>query len=139
LGEKLIMGNKFNDIKFSTFFMIVLSIVFFVLGFLALQEAQPEHKNKRVYQEIKKYSPYYLEKRIGGFQIRMKNSDTKEKPPITKVFQRLDQLEKGWGKDALKIENDTLIVMDKKGKVIGKIKLKTSKEKKWVKTFFEIK
>ncbi len=131
--------TKTKEFKFSNLFIIGLTILFFVLGFKALQDAQPEHKNKRIYQELKKYNPYYLEKRVGGFQIMMKDSKKKEKPPIDQVFSRLDQLEKGWGKDALKIVNSDLIVMDSNGTQIGKILLKTQEEKQWVKIFFEMK
>ncbi len=130
---------KTNNFKFSNIFIIGLTILFFVLGFKALQDAQPQHHNKRVYKELKAYIPYYLEKRVGGFSIMMKGSSEKEKPPIDQVFSRLDQLEKGWGKDALKIVNNNLIVMDKNGTQIGKIILKTQEEKQWVKTFFEMK
>ena len=125
--------------KLSNLFMIALAILFFVLGFNALQNAQPEHKNKRIYAELKKYSPYYLEKRVGGFQIMMKDSKSKEKPPIDQVFARLDQLEKGWGKDSLKIVGDDLIIMDELGKEIGKITFHLPEEKVWVQTFFGIK
>jgi len=125
--------------KMSNFFIVALAILFFILGFNALRDAQPIHKSKRIYKEIKKYSPYYLEKRIGGFQIMMKNSKEKEKPPITEVFSRLDQLEQGWGKDALKIINNDLIVMDKNGTTIGTIKIKTNEEKQWIQSFFKIK
>jgi hypothetical protein len=125
--------------KVSNLFIVGLTILFFVLGFNALKDAQPEPKNKRIYKELKAYSPYYLEKRVGGFQIMMEGSKTKEKPPITMVFSRLDQLEKGWGKEFLKIVNNDLIVMDKNGTAIGKIPFKEPAEKQWVKTFFEIK
>ncbi len=130
--------NK-KEFKLSNFFIIGLTILFFVLGFQALQNAQPQHHDKRVYKELKKYIPYYLEKRVGGFQIMMKGSKEKEKPPIDQVFSRLDQLEKGWGKDALKIVNNDLIVMDKNGTQVGKISLKTKEEKQWVELFFGIK
>ena len=125
--------------KVSNLFIVGLTILFFALGFKALQEAQPEHKNKRVYKELKAYNPYYLEKRVGGFRIMMKGSTEKEQPPINEVFSRLDQLEKGWGKDALKIVNNDLIVMDKNGTQIGKIALETNEEMQWVKRFFEMK
>ncbi len=128
-----------NNFKLSNLFIIGLTILFFVLGFKALQEAQPEHKNKRIYTELKAYMPYYLEKRIGGFQIMMKDSKEKEKPPINEVFARLDQLEKGWGKKFLKIVDNELIIMDKDGKQIAKIPFKEPAEKRWVKKFFNIK
>ena len=125
--------------KTSNLFIIALTILFFALGFRALQDAQPEHKNKRIYNALKEYSPYYLEKRVGGFQIMMIGSKTEEKPPIDQVFLRLDQLEKGWGKKALKIVGNDLIVMDKDGKEIAKIPFHLQEERDWVETFFGIK
>jgi len=124
--------------KLSKYFVIGLSILFFWLGFQALQNAQPAQKNERVYKQLKVYMPYYLEKRIGGFQILMKGSTEKEKPPITDVYLRLDQLEQGWGKEHLKIAGNDLIVMDKEGKEIGKIPFHLDEEKVWVQTFFGI-
>ena len=125
--------------KMSKYFIIGLTILFFGLGFQALQDAQPEPKNKRIYAELKKYSPYYLEKRFGGFSILSKEDNIKEKPPIDQVFSRLDQLEKGWGKESLKIVGNDLVIMNKDGKEIGKIAFHLPDEKVWVKTFFEIK
>ena len=125
--------------KFSNLFIVALTIVFFALGFNALIDAQPEHHNKRIYKELKTYIPFYLEKRVGGFYILSKDDDIKEQPPIEQVFSRLDQLEKGWGKDALKIVGNDLIVMDKNGTEIGRIAFNLPDEKIWVKTFFGIK
>ena len=125
--------------KVSNYFIIALTIIFFALGFQALQDAQPEKKNERVYQALKEYMPYYLEKRVGGFQIMMKGSAEKEKPPITEVFRRLEQLEKGWGQQHLKIVANDLIIMDENKKEIGKIPFHLDEEKVWVKTFFMIK
>ena len=73
------------------------------------------------------------------FQIMMVGSKTKEKPPIDQVFARLDQLEKGWGKDALQIIKNDLIISDENGTKIGKIILKTEEEKQWVQLFYGIK
>ncbi len=125
--------------KLSKYFIIGLSLLFFWLGFQALQNAQPAKKSERIYKELKVYMPYYLEKRVGGFQIMMKGSIEKEKPPITEVYLRLDQLEQGWGKDHLKIVDNDLVVMDKEGKEIAKIPFHLDEEKVWVKKFFELK
>jgi hypothetical protein len=124
--------------KFNNYFILALTILFFVLGFNALQDAQPLYKSKRIYKEIKKYSPYYLEKRVGGFQIMMKNSTEKEKPPITEVFLRLDQLEQAWGKNYLKISNNNLLVVDNNQTTIGIIPILTQEEKQWIKLFYSI-
>lgn len=125
--------------KPSKYFIIGLSLLFFWLGFQSLQNAQPAKKNERIYKQLKAYMPYYLEKRVGGFQIMMKGSMEKEKPPITEVYLRLDQLEQGWGKEHLKIDANDLIVMDKEGKEIAKIPFHLDDEKVWVKKFFGIK
>jgi len=125
--------------KVSNYFIIGLTVLFFLLGYQALQKAQPVKKNERIYKELKVYMPYYLEKRVGGFQIMMKGSSEKEKPSITEVYLRLDQLEQGWGKKHLKIIDNELIIMDKNGIKIGKIVLKNQEEKQWVKRFFQIK
>ncbi len=125
--------------KISNALFIAITILFFALGFKTLQEAKQEPKSERIYQEIKKYSPYYLEKRIGGFQIMMKGSDVKEKPPITEVYSRLDQLDQGWGKEHISIKNDHVIIKDKDQKIVAKIKIELDSEKKWVQTFFQIK
>lgn len=124
--------------KISNLFITGLTLLFFFLGFQALQDAQPAKKSERIYNEIKVYMPYYLEKRVGGFQIMKKGSSEKEKPPITEVYLRLDQLEEGWGKEHLKISNNDLIVMDKDGKEIAKIAFHLDEEKVWVKKFFGI-
>lgn len=125
--------------KVSNLFMVGLTILFFTLGFQALQDAKPEAKSERVYQALKEYMPYYLEKRVGGFQIMKKGSKEKEKPPITEVFKRLEQLEKGWGEKHLKIVANDLIIMDDNKTQIGKISFHLDEEKTWTKTFFMIK
>jgi len=124
--------------KMSNYFIAGLTILFFVLGIQALQDAQPEDKNERIYKSLKAYMPYYLEKRIGGFQIMMKGSIEKETPPIKEVYIRLEQLEKGWGTEHLKIVNNDLIIMDKDKKEIGKITFHLKEEIIWTKKFFNI-
>jgi hypothetical protein len=124
--------------KISNFAILAITILFFTLGFQALDQAKTEPKNERVYKELKNYMPYYLEKRIGGFSIMKKGSKTKEKPPITEVLSRLEQLEQGWGKEHLKLSNNDLIIMDENKTVIGKIVFQNQAEKSWVKKFFLI-
>ena len=125
--------------KMSKFFIIGLAILFFILGFNALQEAQPSHKNKRIYTILQEYNPYYLEKRIGGFSILSKDDNIKEKPPITEVYHRLEQLEKGWGIKHLKIKNNSLYVYDNNKTQIKKINFKNNDEINWTKNYYGIK
>jgi hypothetical protein len=125
--------------KFSNYFLVALAVLFFVLGFNALQNAQPTHKNKRVYEKVKPYIPFYLEKRVGGFSILSKEDDKKEKPPIEEVFHRLEQLEQGWGMTHLEIKNNTLIIKDNNGTQIDKLLFKTPDEIQWTKSYFNLK
>ncbi|MBL6970357.1 MAG: hypothetical protein ISR68_03065 [Campylobacterales bacterium] len=69
----------------------------------------------------------------------MKGSDVKEKPPITEVYSRLDQLDKGWGKEHISIDDNHVIIKSKDQKIIAKIKIELDSEKKWVQSFFQIK
>jgi len=118
---------------------IALSIGFILFGVDAYIQSRPTPKNTRIYQEIKKFSPYYLDKRFGGLQIMSKaDKEFKEKPSNMQVFHRLEFLEKKWGKDHLKIENGVLIIHDKKGEVLKSITLKNEDEKQFVHTFYGI-
>jgi len=125
--------------KIDKFLIIGLAVLFFILGFNALQEAQPSHKNKRIYTILKQYSPYYLEKRIGGFSILSKEDNIKEKPPIKEVYSRLEFLEQGWGMKHLKIHDNTLLVYDNNQTQIDNILFKNKEEKSWTKKYYNIK
>ena len=126
--------------KFSNYFIIGLTILFFVLGYEALERAKPAAKNERIYTEIKPYLPFYLEKRIGGFQILMKGSDVKEKPPIEQVFSRMEELEIGWAQTHLKIDDKTnsLIIFDDNKKEIKKVKFNLPDERIWTEKYFQL-
>jgi hypothetical protein len=115
-----------------------LAMLFFTLGYLALQEAKPQDKNSRVYPLIEKHMPYYLEKRVGGFSILKKGSREKEKPPIKEVYNRLQTLQIGWAKTNMKLQDDILTIYKDK-KPIDTIKLNTQDEIKWVQNYFDIK
>jgi hypothetical protein len=106
------------------------------LGIMALKEGMPTPKNERVYSILQKHMPYTLEKRVGGYSIVSNETGIKEKPPAKDLFLRLEQLEKMWGKDFLKLDNDILIVLDKNKNEVTKIELKTKEEKAWVKEYF---
>ncbi len=125
--------------KSKNLLIIAFFAVFMFLGLEALKQGMPSEKNERVYTILQKHMPYVLEKRAGGFSIRSKITDVKEKPPAKDVFLRLEQLEKLWGKEFLKLENNTLSILDKNKKEITKIILQSEDEKKWVKEYFEFK
>ncbi|WP_072679971.1 hypothetical protein [Arcobacter sp. LA11] len=125
--------------KLSRLLIVAFFIVFMFLGLQALRQGMPSEKNERIYTMLQKHMPYEVEKRAGGFSIKSKITGIKEKPPAKDIFLRLEQLEKLWGKEFLKLENNILVVMDKNKKTVTKILLKTDEEKKWVKEYFEFK
>ena len=112
--------------------------IFMFLGITAMEDSLPSAKNERVYTILQKHMPYTLEKRVGGYSIVSKETGIKEKPPAKDLFLRLEQLEKQWGKDFLKLENSTLIILDKDKKEIEKIDLKSTEEITWVKEYFNL-
>lgn len=110
--------------------------MFMFLGIMALKEGMPTPKNERVYEVLQKHIPYTLEKRVGGYSIVSNETGIKEKPPAKDLFLRLEQLEKLWGKDFLKLEDNTLIILDKDKNEAQRIELKTKEELDWVKSYF---
>jgi hypothetical protein len=137
--KKFKMNSKRNWKMKKKLLIFAFFIIFMFLGINALKEGMPSHKNERVYSFLQTYMPYTLEKRVGGFSIVSKETGIKEKPPAKDVFMRLEQLEKMWGKDFLKLDNDELVILDKEKKELGKIELKSKEEKVWVVNYFELK
>lgn len=112
---------------------------FLVIGITAYFESQPEAKNKRIYQEVIKYSPYYIDKRVGGLNIKSReNEEFKEKPDNVKVFLRLDELEKAWGKTHLKLENSQLIILDDNGSTLSTFPLESQDEIDFIHSFYGV-
>ena len=113
-----------------------------VIGFLLLSvnafiESKPEAKNQRVYQEIKKYSPYYLDKRVTGLDIKSKaDPDFKESPSSMELYHRLDKLEKEWGAKHLKLKQNSLIVLDDNGSTVATIPLQDRDEIDFIHRFY---
>ncbi|SFV62273.1 hypothetical protein MNB_SV-9-413 [hydrothermal vent metagenome] len=118
----------------------ILGLAFMLFGFSAYVQSVPESKNDRVYTEIKKYSPYYLDKRFGGLTILSKeDKNFKLKPTNMEVFHILDKLEKDWGKVHLKLNSNTLLVLDNNSSNLAIIKLENQDEINFIKKFYGIK
>ena len=111
-------------------------VIFMFLGIMALKDSMPEPKNERVYTILQKHMPYTLEKRVGGYSIVSNETGVKVKPPAKDLFLRLEQLVQQWGKEFLKLENTTLIILDKDKNKVDKIDLKSNEEINWVKEYF---
>ena len=120
-----------KKVLISTFFL-----AFLIMGVISMKRAMPEHKEERIYLAIKEYSPYKLEKRIGGLEILNTKTNTKEKPSSAEVMHRLDEVNKEWGKTHLIVKNSTIIVLDDNKSTIAKIAIETKKERDFIKSLF---
>jgi hypothetical protein len=117
-------------------FALIAGFTFVTL--VAYKEARPTPKAP-IYKEIKEYSPYYREKRFGGFQIKSKIDDEfKEKPTNMKVFHRMDELDQEWAKTHIKRVENSLIVFDNNGTEVATIAIKTKEDNDFVHSFFGI-
>jgi len=116
---------------------VALGAGFLLFGLLAYIKSEPLPKNDRVYKAIKPYSPYYLEKRIGGLQIRNRQDEVfKEKPKNMEVFHRMDQLEREWGQKHLSLTGNTLSIKDNNGTLLQTLTLQNQKERDFVHAFY---
>jgi len=107
-----------------------------VMGVLSMKRAMPDPKNERMYTEIKVYSPYVFEKRIGGLTILDKRDGRKEKPSAAEVHLRMDELNKKWGAKHLRIENSDLIIVGDNNQTIVKIFIQTKEERAYLHNFY---
>ena len=111
---------------------------FLVMGVLSMKRAMPEPKVERIYKAIKAYSPYQLEKRIGGLIIRdSRDEEFKEKPSSAELLHRMDELDKAWFKSRLSVENNDIILTQEDNTTV-KIFIETPKERAFIKSFFGI-
>ena len=112
---------------------------FLLIGINSFLKSKPEPKNEYIYKEFKKYSPYYLDKRVTGLDIKSKtDKDFKESPDSFEIFHRMDKLEMEWGKKHMKLENSTLVVRDDNGTQLGTIPVKNEKQIQFVHKFFRL-
>ncbi len=113
--------------------------IFIFLSAVALITNMPEKKDVRVYKEIVKYFPYKIKKEFGGLDITDTRTNKDLDVPNAKVFVIYDDLLKKWGKTHLKLQNNTLIILNDDKSERAKIALKNSKDIEWVKNFFSLK
>ncbi len=109
-----------------------------LMGVLSMKRAIPNEKEARIYKEVQVYSPYKMEKRIGGLVIIDKRDGKKEKPSNAEVFHRMDELEQTWGKNHLRIEGSDLHVIGENNQTVIRIFIETPKEKEFLHTFYGI-
>jgi hypothetical protein len=125
--------------KFSKYLPIALFLGFLVLGISAFIESKPSSKNERVYKFVQQYSPYYLEKRFGGLEIRSKKDEEfKEKPNNMTLFKEFERLERSWGREHLKLHGDTLLVVDENGTAQAKLPLQSTQELQFIQQYYGV-
>jgi len=126
--------------KFNKFLPIALFLGFLIAGITLFIQAKPSHKNARVYKIVREYSPYYLQKTIGGLNIKKKGDKKfKESPDNAKLFKRFELLEKEWGKKHLKLNGTTLEILDNNNSIIKKVKLKNRDEINFITNYYGVK
>lgn len=119
-------------------FIFALLVAFLVMGIVSMKRAMPEDKEERIYKAIKIYSPYQLEKRMGGLTILdSRDEEFKEKPSAAELLHRLDELDKEWAKEHLSIENNTLLITRENNSTV-EVSIETPKERAFLKSFFGI-
>jgi len=128
------MGN----INVKKMLFIGFLFAFLVMGFVSMQRAMPDAKPDRIYEAIRVYSPYKIEKRVGGLTLVDSRNGEKEKPEAAEFFHRLDDVDSKWGNKHLRVENNDVIVMGENNQTMVKIYMETEAEKKWVQTFYGI-
>jgi len=118
---------------------VALLIGFILFGLDAFLQSKPSSKNQRVYKTVQQYSPFYLDKRFGGLQIKSKEDpEFKEKPTNMTLFKEFERLEKVWGKKHLKIKDNTLIILDNNGSQLSSLPLQTKEEIDFVHRYYGI-
>jgi hypothetical protein len=123
--------------SFKKYLPIAFALGFLLFGLDAFFQARPEAKNERVYKMVKQYSPYYLDKRFGGLEILNKeDKEFKEKPTNSTLFKEFEKLEKKWGKKHLKIENNTLIILDNNGSQQATLVFQNKEESDFAHTYY---
>ena len=121
------------------FLPVAIILGFFLFGLDAFFQSRPSEKNERVYKTVQTYSPYYLDRRFGGLQIMNKeNPEFKEKPTNATLFTEFSRLEKEWAQKHLKIEQNTLIILDSNGTQVSSLLLHTIEELDFVHSYYGI-
>lgn len=125
--------------KYRKYLIWAMAAAFLFIGISAYIKSIPEAKNKRVYEKVIKYSPYYIDKRVGGLNIKSREDESfKEKPDNIHVYRRLDELEKSWGKTHLKLQNSQLLILDNNGSTLTTFPLKSKDELDFVQRFYGV-
>jgi hypothetical protein len=120
---------------FSKKLVYVLMAVFAFLSISAFIVNMPEKKDPAVIAKLAPYFPYEITKTLGGLDLMDKRTGEKLKLDNAKVYLAYDHYLKKWGKTHLKLEGDTLVILDDNGKKVDEMAL-NPKQKAFVEKFF---
>ncbi len=124
--------------KLSKYLPVALFLGFLFIGLVTFFISKPTPKNARVYKIVKEYSPYYIEKTLGGLRIRKKgDKEFKEEPTNADFFKRYEFLEREWGQKHLKLRGNRLFIINN-GKNLKSIELKDANEINFVKKYYGV-
>jgi hypothetical protein len=112
--------------------MAFLAAVAFVIG-------RPSHRDPRIYPIVREYTPYKIEKSLGGLKILRKDDpDFKEEPDAVNFYGRLQYLEREWAKTHLKREKNLLKILDDSGRVLREVPLRNEGEIRFVRDYYGV-
>jgi hypothetical protein len=112
--------------------IIFLASVAFIMG-------RPPARDARIYPIVRQYAPFKVENGLGGLKILRKDDPTfKEEPDAVNFYSRLQELERQWAKTHLKLQGDTLQILDDRGKVLKSVPLENAREKRFVQEYYGV-
>ncbi len=112
--------------------MLFLAAVAFIIG-------RPPHRDPRIYPLVREYSPYRIEKALGGLQILNKEDPKfKEEPDAVDFYRRLRSLERQWAQKHLRLDGNTLKIFGSKGEMLKAIPLQSDDERRFVQEYYGV-
>ena len=120
---------------FSKKLVYVLMAVFAFLSISAFIVNMPEKKDPAVIAKLAPYFPYEITKTLGGLDLLDKRTGEKLKLDNAKIYLAYDHYLKKWGKTHLKLEGDTLVILDDSAKPVDTMEL-DQKQLTFIKKFF---
>lgn len=113
--------------------MIFLAAVAFILG-------RPPHRDARLYPLIRQYTPFVIEKHLGGLAIRRKDDPHfQEEPDAVNFYPRLQELERNWAAKHLKLQGNILMILDDQGKALKRLPLQNEQERRFIREYYQVK
>ena len=116
-----------------------LGALMFFLAAVAFIMGRPPHRDLRIYPLVRQYSPFTVEKSLGGLVIRRKDDPKfKEEPDAVNFYPRLQALERDWATTHLRLEGDTLVILEDQARSVRRIPLKSEAEKRFVREYYQV-